>query len=97
MMADELKLLEGYLSDIREDIRALRNDIHNIASKGSEVDAQQGLLISNLQARMVNVEKEIVLGQNDRSKIWDYIWKVGISGALVAQIVMGNQWEGVVK
>ena len=96
-MADELKLLEGYLSDIRGDIRGLRNDIHNIASKGSEVDAQQGLLISNLQARMVNVEKEIVLGQNDRSKIWDYIWKVGISGALVAQIVMGNQWESVVK
>ena len=29
MMPDEVKLLEGYLSDIRGDIRGLRSDMHS--------------------------------------------------------------------
>ena len=104
MMPDEMKLLEGYLSDIRGDIRGLRSDMHSFMALANKVDAEQGVSIADLQARMTNVERDVVDihsdnkdANKDRSALWQKVWQFGITGAIIAQIVMGSELDKVVK
>lgn len=96
-MNEDMRLLEGLLSDMRTDLRAIRADLHTFMSTANRVDAEQGALIAGLQARMSAAERGILAASSDRSRIWERIWQFGVTGAIVAQIVMGNPWESVVK
>lgn len=104
MVSEELKLLEGYLTDIREDIRAVRGDLHTFIARANEVDAAQGAMISALQVRVDDHSQElrdlweaVETARKDRWALWQKVWTFGITGALVANIVLGDKWETVVS
>ena len=97
MVSEEVKLLETILSDIREDIRGVRADLHSFITVANKVDAEQGAAIASLQTSVMELQRRADEASIDRSTLWSKVWQFGITGAVLAQIVMGNQWESVVK
>jgi uncharacterized protein YigA (DUF484 family) len=97
LAVDELTLLERYLTDIRQDVRGLRADMQLFMSNANAVDASQGIQIADLQARLSSAEKDIMEGSSDRSRLWERVWQFGLTGAVIANIVLGGGWESVTR
>lgn len=106
MVVDDtgIQLIVGRLDDINSQLSGVRSDLHSFIASANETDAKQGVSIADLQARMSNVEQDVMyIGEDlrnattDRSALWNKVWQFGITGAIVAQIVLGSKFESVVR
>ena len=97
MVAEDVRLLEGMLNSMSVDLRAIRADLHAFTESANRVHSEHGVLIADLQARMKTVEKSVDESSNDRRRIWERVWQLGVTGAVIAQIVAGSRWDSVVK